>query len=156
MTEQKRLPAWLQPVNGLIKFLQRMGIVVGTMRVLSVPGRKSGKLRSTPVSPLEVEGVHYIVGGLSKADWVQNARAAGWGVLAHGRRRERVRLVELPVEARGPILSEFPRKVPHGVGFFRQLYDLPGDAAALPAAFGALAARCTVFRVEPWPDKPVL
>jgi hypothetical protein len=149
MNDKARLPGWLRPANHVVTLLQRMGIAVGTMRVLSVRGRNSGKLRSTPVSPLEVDGVWYIVGGLSEADWVRNARAAGWGLLAHGRRRERVHLIELPVEARRRILYEFPRKVPHGVGFFRQLYHLPADAAALPDAFAALASRCTVFRIEP-------
>lgn len=121
------------------------------MRVLSVPGRKSGQLRSTPVSPLTVEGQRYIVGGIAEADWVKNARAAGWGLLAHGRTSERVGLVELPVEQRAAILRAFPREVPHGVQFFRQLYGLPKDCATLPEAFAALAPQCPVFRVEPSP-----
>jgi hypothetical protein len=39
--------------------------------------------------------------------------------------------------------------VPRGVPFFRQLYDLPKDPAALPEAFAALAPRCSVFRIDP-------
>jgi len=124
--------------------LQLRGVVIGTMRLLSVPGRKSGKMRTTPVSPLTVDGQRYIVGGLEGADWVKNARAAGWGVLARGRKVEWVSLVELPVEERGPVLREFPLRVPHGVGFFRQLYGVSGD----PEEFAALAPRCPVFRVE--------
>jgi hypothetical protein len=149
--DNARLPRWLKPANRVIVALQRLGLAIGTMRVLSVPGRKSGKLQSTPVSPLSVGGQRYIIGGLADADWVKNARAAGWGILAHGRKQERVALVELPIEERSPILREFPAKVPHGVQFFQQVYGLPKDPAEWPAAFAALAPRCPVFRVDPLP-----
>jgi deazaflavin-dependent oxidoreductase (nitroreductase family) len=133
------------PANRVIIALQRLGLTIGTMRLLSVPGRKSGKLRTTPVSPLTVDGRRYIVGGFQQADWVKNARAAGWGILARGRREERVTLVELPPEERASILWEFPRKVPHGVRFFVQGGIVE---SADPESFAATAPRCPVFRVE--------
>ncbi len=95
MSERARLPRWLKLANPVIAALQRRGVVIGTMRLLSVPGRKSGKLRMTPVSPLMVEGERYIIAGLEEADWVKNARVAGWGLLARGQEQERVNLVEL-------------------------------------------------------------
>jgi len=144
MSEEARLPRWLKFANPVIVALQRRGVVIGTMRLLSVPGRKSGKLRTTPVSPLTVEGERYIIAGLEEADWVKNVRSAGWGILARGREQGRVNLVELPIQERAPILREFPSKVPHGVQFFRQLYRIVGT----PEEFGALASRCPVFRVE--------
>jgi hypothetical protein len=144
MSEIGRLPRWLKLVNPVIMTLQRRGVVIGTMRLLSVPGRKSGQLRTTPVSPLMVEGERYIIAGLEDAEWVKNARVAGWGILARGRDRERVNVVELPLRERGPVLREFPRKVPRGVQFFRQLYGISGT----PEEFEALAPRCPVFRVE--------
>jgi hypothetical protein len=142
------LPCWLKPANRLVKLLHRLGARTGTIHVLSVPGRTSGKMRSTPVSTLTVAGTRYIVGGMSDADWVKNARAAGWGILRYGHQRERVSLVELPAQERTAILREFPRLVPGGVAFFRRLYHLPHDPASLPAAFAGLAHVATVFRVE--------
>lgn len=142
------LPRWLKPANRLVMALQRWGMPTGTIHVLTVLGRVSGKPRSTPVSALTVDGVRYIIGGMADADWVRNARAAGWGILAHGRGRERVTLVEVPVEERGAILREFPRLVPGGVFFFRKIYGLPDDPAKLPDAFAGLAERATVFRIE--------
>ena len=139
------LPPWLKPMNRVIVALQRRGLAIGTMRLLSVPGRNSGKLRTTPVSPLTVDGKRYVVGGMEGADWVKNARVAGWGILARGREEERVALVELPVEERGAILRQFPRDVPHGVQFFKRLYGVSGD----PDEFAALAPRCPVFEVTP-------
>jgi hypothetical protein len=142
------LPCWLKPANRIVIALHRMGLPLGTMRVLSVPGRTSGKMRSTAVSSLTVDGRQYIVGGLAEADWVKNVRAAGWGYLAQGRKKERVRLIELPIEERAPILREFPRLVPGGVGFFRRVYGLPTDPTLLPDAFAGLARQSTVFHVE--------
>ncbi len=142
------LPRWLKPANRLVMALQRLGLRTGTIHVLSVPGRTSGRMRSTPVSSLTVDGARYIVGAMADADWVKNARAAGWGNLAYGRKRERVILVELPAPERGAILREFPRLVPGGVSFFRRVYQLPKDRASLPDAFANLATRATVFRVE--------
>ena len=144
MSEEARLPRWLKLANPLIVALQRRGVVIGTMRLLSVPGRKSGQLRTTPVSPLVVEGERYIVAGFEDADWVKNARVAGWGILARGRDKERVNLVELPLQERVPVLREFPRKIPNGVQFFRHLYGISGT----PEEFETLAPRCPVFRVE--------
>jgi deazaflavin-dependent oxidoreductase (nitroreductase family) len=144
MSERVRLPRWLKLANPVIVALQRRGVVIGTMRLLSVPGRKSGKLRTTPVSPLKVAGELYVIAGLEGADWVKNVRIAGWGILARGREQESVNLVELPLQERAPVLREFPKRVPHGVQFFRQLYGISGT----PEEFEALASRCPVFLVE--------
>jgi hypothetical protein len=142
------LPRWLKPANHLVIALQRLGMRTGAIHVLTVPGRESGTMRTTPVSMLTVADTRYIIGGMTDADWVQNVRAAGWGILAYGRRSERVRLTELPLQEREAILYEFPRLVPAGVSFFRRLYKLPEDQAALPDAFASLASYATVFRIE--------
>jgi hypothetical protein len=144
MSEEARLPGWLKFANPVMVALQRRGVVIGTVRLLSVPGRKSGKLHTTPVSPLTVEGKRYVVSGLEDADWVKNARVAGWGMLEHGRKKERVNLVELPVGERATVLRKFPHEVPYGVRYFRQLYGIEGT----PEEFEELAPRCPVFRME--------
>src|SRR5215213_10216253 len=142
--ETGRLPSWLKGLNRVITALQRLGFVVGSMYVLTVPGRRSGVSRSTPVSVLTVNDHRYIVAGLDDADWVLNARDAGRGMLHRGRTEEYVSLVELPVEDRAPILREFPRLIPQGVPFFTRLYGVSAD----PEEFAGLANTCPVFRVE--------
>ncbi len=141
-----KLPGWLKPVNRMVMALNRLGLAVGTQHILSIPGRKSGKLWSTPVSLLTVGGQRYIC-TVGETDWVKNARAAGWGYLARGRKRERVALIELPVEQRGRVLREFPIQVPHGVQFFQMTLGLAPD----PEAFAAAAPQCPVFRVDSLP-----
>ena len=143
MSEKSKLPWWLKPVNRVIMALNRLGPTLGTQHIISIPGRKSGKLCSTPVSLLTINGKRYVVTGF-ETDWVKNARASGWGVISRGRKRERVLFTELPVEARAPILREFPVQVPHGVEFFERLLGLPND----PDAFAAAAPQCPVFRLD--------
>ncbi len=143
------LPRWLKFANRAIIALNRLGVSFGTWSILSIPGRKTGKMRSTPVSVLHVNGQRYVVTGF-ETQWVKNARKEGRGMLARGRRSEQVVLVELPVEERSPILREFPRQVPHGVRYFEKLLNLPGDPEALAAA----APRCPVFRLDCLPPNP--
>ena len=140
-----RPPWWLKYLNKVMIGLSRFGANFGPV-VLTVPGRKSGKPRSTPVTPMTVDGKEYIVGGLPGGDWAANARAAGEGTVQRGRRTERVRLVEMSVEEARPLLREFPVRVPAGVGFIKSTGLVTGPN---PDEFEALAGRCPVFRLDP-------
>jgi hypothetical protein len=143
MTTNPSLPKWLKFANRLIIIFNRLGMSFGTWYILSIAGRKTGKMRSTPVSVLHINGQRYVVTGF-ETQWVKNARKVRKGVLARGWKKEQVALVELPVEERAPILREFPRQVPHGVQFFERLLNMPVDPEALAVA----APRCPVFRLD--------
>ena len=147
MPTNSTLPKWLKFANRLIITINRLGLHIGTMYILSIPGRKTGKMRSTPVSVVHINAQRYIVTGF-ETHWVKNARHAGKGILARGRKKEPVLLVELPIEERPPILREFPRQVPHGVQYFEKMLNIPGNPEALAAA----APRCPVFRLDPYPS----
>jgi deazaflavin-dependent oxidoreductase (nitroreductase family) len=145
--ERIRLPWWLKYVNKVMIGLQKLGFGFGGKGpvVLTVPGRKTGKPRSTPVTPMIVDGQRYVVGGVPGSDWAANARAAGEATLHQGRRAERVRMVEMPIEEARPLLREFPIKVPTGVGFVKNAGLVTGPN---PDEFEALAGRCPVFRLD--------
>ncbi len=83
----------------------RAGLKPGPAYMLSVEGRRSGEMRSTPVTPLEYGGRRYLVAGGGGADWVKNARASGWAILGRERRSEKVRLVELDPQEAVPVLK---------------------------------------------------
>ncbi len=138
-------PAWLKPMNKAVMAVQKLGIITGPVRVLTVPGRKSGEPRSTPATPFELEDGLYVVGGYPRADWVLNARAAGAGTVTRGRKSERVTFAELTAEQARPVLRAFPAKVPRGVGFFRRSGLVQRGT---PDEFEALAGRCAVFRLD--------
>jgi deazaflavin-dependent oxidoreductase (nitroreductase family) len=124
---------------GLNVAMLRRGLKIGSQYLLSVRGRKSGEVRSTPISIATIDGSRYIVAAFSKAAWVQNVPASGSGTLGRGRNVQEVRLVELPVEERGPILRAFLQEVRGGARFF---------GSADPDVVVAGADRYPVFRLD--------
>jgi deazaflavin-dependent oxidoreductase (nitroreductase family) len=139
-------PRYLKPMNKVMMAVQRLGIPTGPAMVLTVPGRKSGRPRSTPMTPFEFRGDLYAVAGYPGADWAANARAAGTGTLARGRRSREVRIVELTPEEARPVLRAFPIEVPVGVAFAKRS-GMVRDGT--PDEFETLAGRIAVFRFEP-------
>lgn len=97
-------------------------------------------MRSTPVSIATLDGNRYIVAAFSDAAWVKNVREARSGTLARGRSVDPVRLVELPVEERGPVLRAFLAQVRGGVRFL---------GSRDPDVVVAWAERYPVFRIDP-------
>ena len=147
MAERIKPPWWLKPTNKVLMTMMRLGIAgeKGPM-VLTVTGRKSGQPRSTPITPMFVDGERYVVGGFPGADWVRNAQANPAATLTQGRRSERVRMVEMPLEDARPLLRQFPTLVPSGVSFMKKSGLITEGA---PEEFEALAGRCAVFRFDP-------
>ena len=143
---EPRPPRCLKPMNKLMMAVQRLGIPTGPAMVLTVPGRRTGQPRSTPMTPFDHDGGLYTVAGYPGADWAANARAAGSGTLTRGRRSRRVRIVELSPDESRPILRAFAVKVPVGVGFAKRSGLVLNGT---PDEFEALAGRLTVFRFDP-------
>ena len=140
-----RPPRYLKPMNKVMMAVQKLGIPTGPAMVLTVPGRKSGKPRSTPMTPFEFDGDLYAVAGYPGADWAANARAAGAGTLSRGRRLRRVHIVELTAEQARPVLRAFPVEVPVGVAFAKRSgMVIEGTSDE----FEALAGRIAVFRFD--------
>jgi len=144
-----RPPRWLKPMNKLMMALQKIGLPTGPAYVLTVRGRKSGKPRSTPMTPFDYRGALYTVAGYPGSDWAINARAAGVGTLSRGRRSRRVAIVELDAEQARPILRAFPGSVPVGVAFAKRSGLV---AQGTPDEFEALAGRLAVFRFDAIPS----
>ena len=136
MSEVKPPPRWMVRLNVAVL---RRGLKIGSQYLLSVRGRKSGAIRNTPVSIATLGSERYIVAAFADAAWVANVRAAGEGTLARGRTTEPIRLVELPIEERGPVLRAFLEQVRGGVRFF---------GSSDPNVVAAAADRYPVFRLE--------
>lgn len=140
-----QLPSWLPLANRFVRGLNRLGLRMGTIQVLTIAGRRSGISRSTPVSPLTVARRRYIVAALPQGDWARNVRAAGRGELTSGRHRTAVALAEVTdPEIREAVMRAFPVEVPGGVPFFVRLGLVSG---ADPDQFAAAADRVAVFEV---------
>jgi deazaflavin-dependent oxidoreductase (nitroreductase family) len=147
-SERVRPPWWLKPANKVFIQMSRLGMSFGgeSPVVLTATGRKSGRERSTPVTPMTVDGEQYVVAGFPGADWVANVRAAEQATVARGRHAQRVRMVELSPQDARPILRAFPTEVPTGVSFMKRAGLV---TTGRPEEFEALAGRCAVFRLEP-------
>jgi hypothetical protein len=130
-------------LNWINRPLLARGVGPAPQHLLSIPGRHSGRLRTTPVAVITYRSSRYVVAGYADSDWVRNARHAGWANLHRGRRTERVRMDEVPVDQRPPILREFAREVPGGRAFLAVKRD------ATDAELAAGAAHHPIFRLEP-------
>jgi deazaflavin-dependent oxidoreductase (nitroreductase family) len=139
-------PRWLKPMNRVLVTVQRLGLGMKELPVLTLPGRRSGQPRRTPLTILDLDGQRYVLQGYARTDWVANLRAAGHvGTLSVGRRTEQVRLVELDAAAAEPVLRAWPVRVPQGA---KVMKDAGVVDEITPDAFAALAGTCAVFRVD--------
>ncbi len=141
--------------NALGKLLNRSAswqfsrgiLTFGVGVTLEVRGRVSGKAVSLPVVLARHEGHRYLVSMLGEdANWVRNVRAAGGeATIVQGRRRP-VRLVEVPVAQRPPILKSYLRQAPGARP------HVAVSHTADVAEFERIAADLPTFRVEPRED----
>jgi deazaflavin-dependent oxidoreductase (nitroreductase family) len=131
-------------MNPLVAGLTRLGLPLAGSAVLGVRGRTSGEVRTTPVNPLRLDGERYLVAARGHTQWVRNLRAAGEAELTVGRRSETVRAVELPDDAKAPVLRAYLRAWAWEVGAF---FD-GVDADATDAELLAIAPRHPVFAIS--------
>ena len=128
--------------NSLIGPLARLGLAGRRTHVLTVPGRKTGQPRSTPVQLIFLDGQRWLVAPYGEGDWVKNARAAGTVELTRARKTERVRVDEVGPEEAAPVLREYLRHTSIVKPYFDATKDSPLEA------FAAEAARHPVFRIS--------
>jgi deazaflavin-dependent oxidoreductase (nitroreductase family) len=96
---------------------------------LSVPGRRSGRVRTVPVALLEHEGERYLVSYRGESDWARNLRASRHGHLSRQGRIDEISVVEVPVGERAVLLEVYSArygKLPTVAGVLRALPD-PAD-----------------------------
>ena len=109
---------------------------------LEVPGRRSGKMTSAPLVVGEYGGDHYLVSMLGPgAEWIKNARANGGKVVLNHRGRRPVRLEDVPVAERAPILKAYLKRA-FGA---RRHFSIGPDASI--EEFAAIADRYPAFRI---------
>jgi len=138
-------PGWFTKnvFNPLVALASRAGISMAGSRRLTVRGRKSGEYRTTPVNPLELDGVTYLVSPRGNTQWARNLRVVGEGLLPHGRSSQPFRGDELPDSEKLPVLKAYLDKWAWEVGAFFELGKDPSDAEIRD-----IAPRHPVFRVR--------
>ena len=128
--------------NRCFGFLVGLGLGPKYIYLLQVRGRKSGKLYSTPVDLLEIDGKRYLVAPRGRTQWVRNAEAAGEITLKRGKWRRSLRLRAVPDAAKPELLKAYLDCFKSAV----QRY-FPVAAGSDAHAFAAIAATYPVFEL---------
>lgn len=102
-----RRSLWRRALNAVVRPLARLGLTGPRTHLLTVRGRTTGKLWSTPVSLVAEDGERWLVAPYGDRSWVKNARAAGTVELRRGRRREQLAIEELLPEQAVPVLRRY-------------------------------------------------
>ena len=107
------LPAFRAPTAVERAFNRAFGFVVGMgwgfsyNHLLQVRGRKSGKIYSTPIDLLELNGKRFLVAPRGRAQWVRNAEAAGEITLKRGKLKQRFNFRALSDQDKPEILKAY-------------------------------------------------
>ncbi len=141
MARRYHLGFWRRLVNRLAAFTARRGW--GRSWLLTTRGRRSGLLRTTPVTPIQVDGQKYLVAPYGEVGWVRNARHDKSVTLTRGSVTERHFAVEVEADEAAPVLAAYLAQV-KVVGPY---FDV--TAAAPLEDIAAEADRHPVFRLDP-------
>jgi deazaflavin-dependent oxidoreductase (nitroreductase family) len=107
-------------------FMLTKGVGPPGICLLTVPGRKTGIPRTTPVAPLENDDGRWLVAPYGPDGWARNARAAGKVTLHRGRTSESLAVTELRAVEAAPILRRYLAEHPRTVGAY---FDVDKDAS---------------------------
>jgi deazaflavin-dependent oxidoreductase (nitroreductase family) len=136
-----RLSPSRRAANRLVRLLLKLGLMPGPTYLLTVPGRRTGRPLSTPVTLVEEGDSRWLVAPYGDVAWVHNARAAAQVTLSRGRRSETLSIRELPAAEAAPVLKHYITRVP----ITRHYFDAKPDSPL--AAFIAEAPHHPVFRL---------
>jgi deazaflavin-dependent oxidoreductase (nitroreductase family) len=98
-------------INSLFRALTRLGLGASYRHILTAPGRKTGRLYSTPVDIIELDDQPWLIAGYGPANWVRNVRAAGEVTLSRGRQSHRFDVEEAEGPAAVPVLRKYMTEV---------------------------------------------
>ena len=129
-------------VNRMVSLTIRLGIGPGNAHLLTTRGRKTGQLRTNPVSLIERDGERWLVSPYGLRPWVLNARAAGRVELRRGRTRVDWSVEEIDAATAAPVLRQDLAENKVTAPYFE------ADAASEDDAFAAEAGLHPVFRLS--------
>ncbi len=129
--------------NRAFGFLAGLGIAPSFIYLLEVRGRKSGKLYSTAVNLLELDGKQFLVAPRGRTQWVRNAEAGGEVTLKR-RSRRTFRLRALDDSEKPPVLKAYLNNYKSAVQKF-----FPIAPGAPLEEFAKIAAGYPAFELLP-------
>ncbi|MEZ4520730.1 MAG: nitroreductase/quinone reductase family protein [Thermomicrobiales bacterium] len=100
-------PALYQRFQWLARPIFRLGLNPDSTTLLEVKGRASGKTRRVALVMVSHDDQHYVVALAGESEWVRNVRAADGEAVLRRRTTLPVKLIELPVEERPPVIAAY-------------------------------------------------
>jgi deazaflavin-dependent oxidoreductase (nitroreductase family) len=149
-----RLPGFVPLFNPIARRLMRLGVPLGPNALLSVRGRKSGQVRTTPVALVEIDGRRRVLGTFGDVNWVRNLRAAGEGTITFGRRQQPVRAEELSHDEKVAFFTEVLGPYVGGGAMRRRMLSILKADDIVDDPAGA-ADRISVFELHGVQGAPV-
>ena len=144
MTKTFHMTSSMRIGTTILTALLRAGLPFGPLTLLSVRGRKSGKVSTTPVALVERDGTRWLVAAFGEVNWVHNIRATGQAQLTRGRRAEAIGVIELEARDAAPILQQFLKSF-QMVPFIPPYFDVTPHSPL--ADFEREALHHPVFRI---------
>lgn len=144
MRQPFHMTGGLRVVSTILSTLLRLGLPAGPSVLLSVRGRKSGKMYTIPVALVENNGTRWLVAAFGEVNWVRNLRATGQAQLTRRRRTETIGVVELGTREAAPILKQF-LKESQRVSFIKPYFHVTPHSSL--ADFEQEAVYHPVFRI---------
>ncbi len=129
-------------LNKAFGVLVGLGIGLHHNYLLQVPGRRTGRLYSTPIDLLEFKARRFLVAPRGRTEWVRNAESAGEVVLKKGNGIQKFRIRVVPNEEKPEILRAYVDRFKFTV----QRY-FPVRAGSESGAFAEIADRYPVFEL---------
>ena len=116
MAKPYRVNTFMRINNTMTTWWLRLGIKMWSFSLLTVRGRKSGKLIATPIAIFVQDQKRYLIASYGVVNWVRNLRAAGGeATLTKMRHSEKIRAIELSKDTAALVLREALRSGPPGV-----------------------------------------
>lgn len=140
--EQYEPGRWLRVENALMGALVWAGLVPSSY-LLTTKGRRTGRLRSNPVTIVEHDGRRWLVAPYGPVSWVHNARAAGRVGLSRRRTMRHYAIREASAVEAGPVLRRYVAVATATRKYFGADKDAPVER------FVAEADRHPVFELIP-------
>jgi deazaflavin-dependent oxidoreductase (nitroreductase family) len=110
--------------------MTRFGLGASYRFILTVRGRKTGRLYSIPVDVMEYGGDEWLVAAYGVTNWVHNVRASGEVTLTRGGRSQRFSTEEAETREAVPVLRKYITEFPVTRPYFDARPDAPDEALA--------------------------
>ena len=130
--------------NRAFGFLVGLGLGPSYCYVLQVRGRKTGKLYSTPVNLMEIDGKRLLVAPRGRTQWVRNAEASGEVELKRGSYRQSFRLQPLSGAEKLNVLKAYLDRFRSAV---QRYFPIPAGSPS--EAFGTVAEKYPAYELLP-------